>query len=358
MKAALQLQKSLLEDSRRRLEAMKKSSGKKKGVREGLVEVQKRLSEQLERLDRRHDWKKKQWEAEAKTKNQKGQKMWAGKKEQGNQWGGRKEKDNQWDDENKHSSQWESKKDGQKNGKKEHGSKWEGKKDHMKHKDHEESGKWRDGEKEWKHGKNGKNGKDGKENEKHAWKKYHEDWDGKKHERKMERERRKSERPWEAKSFKKSSAHHDHHHHPHHQERDSSEEQHGHKRERVDFWKHQELKLRRNPGPAQACSGASRCAEAEGLVAVELSEFQALLESYLSKLPASTSEGKEELQKLTAGFFPDGVFDHERLLFSDFAEDVADILEDMADVMDDESLEEEMEEFEREALWKFAAAAA
>ncbi|XP_076157360.1 uncharacterized protein pbxip1a isoform X2 [Alosa pseudoharengus] len=355
LKAELQRQKSLLEDSRKRLEGMKRSVGKKKGVREGLVEMQKRLSEQAERLDKRHDWKRNQQQRTETGAKKDQNRKWVGKKEQGNQWGGKKERDEQREDKSdKHKSQWESKK----NGRKEDGGKREGKKDHGKQKHHEEPEKWRGGEKERKNGKNGKDGK--MESKQDAWRKYHEDWDGRKHERREEREKRKSERPWEAKSFKKHSAHHHHHHH-HHQEDRSHEKpsDHKHKHESVDFWKHQEQKLRRNPGPARACSGAAGCAEAEGLVAVELSEFQALLESYLSKLPASTGESKEALLELTAGFFsPDGgVFDHERLLFSDFAEDVADILEDLADVLDD-SLEEEMEEFEREALWKFAATAA
>ncbi|XP_062385025.1 pre-B-cell leukemia transcription factor-interacting protein 1 [Sardina pilchardus] len=356
LKAELQRQKSLLEDSRKRLEGMKRSVGKKKGVREGLVEMQKRLSEQAERLDKRHDWKRKQQQrTEADAKKDQNRK-WMGKKEQGNQWGAKKERDEKREDKSdKHKSQWESKK----NGRKEDGGKWEGKKDHGKPKHHEESEKWRGGEKERKNGKNGKDG--GKtESKQDAWRKYHEDWDGRKHERRVEREKRKSERPWEA---KKDSGHNHHHHQGAHSHEKPSEHkhEHKHKHESVDFWKHQEQKLRRNPGPGRACSGAAACAEAEGLVAVELAEFQALLESYLSKLPppSSTGESKEALLELTTGFFSpgDGVFDHERLLFSDFAEDVADILEDLADVLDD-SLEEEMEEFEREALWKFAATAA
>lgn len=96
---------------------------------------------------------------------------------------------------------------------------------------------------------------------------------------------------------------------------------------------------------------------------MELPEFEELLEGYLSKLEGSSPESKDRIRKLTADFFEDGVFIHDRVDFSDFAEDVADILEDMADVLegkrqqDSDSLEEEMEEFEREALWKFAATA-
>lgn len=97
---------------------------------------------------------------------------------------------------------------------------------------------------------------------------------------------------------------------------------------------------------------------------MERPEFEELLEGYLSKLPeGSSAQGKDKIAKLTADFFQDGVFIHDRVFFSDFAEDVADVLEDMVDVLagdgqrDNDSLEEEMEEFEREALWKFAVTA-
>ena len=55
------------------------------------------------------------------------------------------------------------------------------------------------------------------------------------------------------------------------------------------------------------------------------------------------------------------MFSHDRVPCGEFAGEVADILEDMADLLeggdDDDALEEEMEEFEREALWKFSATA-
>lgn len=276
-KEELKRQKTLLEESRKRLEGMKKQGWNKQGLRESLVEMQKRLSKQVDQLGKREEWKRKHQEHKGEKK----------------EWGRKKEHDSRWK------------------------------------KDEVERGK------EWKHGK---------DKQKDHLKKYKEEWDHKRDERRQERERRQKERPWEAKHSKHH--HHQHHHHHHH--------------EQVDFWKHQEEKLRRNRHPAEGCHGVSNCADAEGLVPVKLVEFQDLLEVYLSKLDGVPQERKESLSRLTAQFFSGGVFAHDRMLFSEFAEDVADILEDLADGLEDkqhdnDSLEEEMEEFEKEALLQFAA---
>ncbi|XP_067281232.1 pre-B-cell leukemia transcription factor-interacting protein 1 isoform X2 [Pseudorasbora parva] len=278
-KEELTRQKDLLEESRRRLEGMKKPGWNKQGLRESLVEMQKRLSKQVDQLGKREDRKRKHQEHKGEKK----------------EWGRKKEHDSRWK------------------------------------KDEAGSGK------EWKHGK---------DKRKDHLKKYKEEWDHKKDERRQEREKRQKERPWEA----KSSKHHQHHHHHHHH------------KEQVDFWKHQEEKLRRNRHPAEGCHGVSNCADTEGLVPVKLVEFQDLLEIYISKLEGVPQESKESLSRLTAQFFNGGFFAHDRMLFSEFAEDVADILEDLADGLEDkehendnDSLEDEMEEFEKEALLKFAA---
>ncbi|XP_051519648.1 pre-B-cell leukemia transcription factor-interacting protein 1 isoform X2 [Myxocyprinus asiaticus] len=276
----LKRQKVLLDESRKRLEGMKKQGWNKQGLRESLVEMQERLSKQVDQLGKREEWKRKHQE-------HKGEKKEFGKK-------------------------------------KEHDSRW--KEEEM------ERGK------EWKQGKDKKNG-----NYKHKehLKKYKEEWDHKKDERRLERERRQRDRPWQGKA-------------PKHQHQD-------HQRKQVDIWKHQEEKLRRNRHPAEGCRGVVNCADAEGLVPVKLVEFQDLLEVYLSKLEGVPQENKETLRRLTAQFFNGGVFAHDRMLFSEFAEDVADILEDLADALEDEqhgkdndSLEEEMEEFEKEALLRFS----
>lgn len=267
----LQRQKTLLEESRKRLEGMKKQGWNKQGLRESLVEMQKRLSKQVDQLGKREEWKRKHQEHNGEKK----------------EWGRKKEHDSRWK------------------------------------KDEVERGK------EWKHGKDKQKG---------YIKKYKEEWDHKRDERRQEREKRQKERPWESKPSK-----HRHYHH-----------------EQVDFWKHQEAKLRKNRHPAKGCHGVSNCADAEGLVPVKLVEFQDLLEVYLSKLDGVPQESKESLSRLTAQFFSGGTFAHDSMLFSEFAEDVADILEDLADGLEDkqhdnDSLEEEMEEFEKEALLQFAA---
>uniref|UniRef100_A0A3Q4HL79 Pre-B-cell leukemia homeobox interacting protein 1a n=1 Tax=Neolamprologus brichardi TaxID=32507 RepID=A0A3Q4HL79_NEOBR len=201
--------------------------------------------------------------------------------------------------------------------------------------------------------KNEKDWKPQKQNShKEAWRKHQDEWESKKGERRMDREERRKEKPWHSRSAK------NHQHQHHHQQ-----PRHPHQHHNNDFWRDQEQKLQRNVRPQLGCTSVEDCASKEGLYPVELSEFEELLEGYLSKLERSSSESKDRFRRLTADYFEDGVFIHDRIRFSDFAEDVADILEDMVDVLegdgkkDDDSLEEEMEEFEREALWKFAATA-
>ncbi|KAK2830506.1 hypothetical protein Q5P01_018437 [Channa striata] len=307
LKEELLRQKNLLEESRKRLEGMKKQGGDRKQVRDSLEQIQRKLSDQVER--------------------------WGKKKPQEPKWKENKGKSNERD-------HWKKeKKEGR-------------------------------GEKEWKHNKEGgrkekeerkvKEGKSQKQNShKEAWRKHQDEWERKKDERRMDREERRKEKPWHSRPGKKSHDHrHEHHHHQHHHHQHQSQ-QHNHN----DFWRDQEQKLQRNIRPQLGCSSVDDCAGKEGLYPVELPEFEELLEGYLSKLEGSSTENKDKLRKLTADFFEDGVFIHDRVLFSDFAEDVADILEDMVDILegkgqkDDDSLEEEMEEFEREALWKFAATA-
>ncbi|KAK9526710.1 hypothetical protein VZT92_015395 [Zoarces viviparus] len=293
LKEELQRQKALLEESKKRLQGMKKDGGNRKRVRDSLEEIQKKLSEQVE--------------------------QWGKRKPQEPKCKGNKGKSNE--------------------------------RDHWKKEDKKE---WR-GEKGWKHSKEGgwrdkeeKERKSPKQNShKEAWRKHQDEWEKKKDERRMDREERRKEKPWQSGPPKNS-------HHQHQQPRQPHPYKH-------DFWRDQEQKLRRNVRPQLGCSSVEDCAGKEGLYPVELPEFEELLEGYLSKLEGSSSESKDKIRKLTAEFFEDGGFIHDRVLFGDFVEDVADILEDMVDVVEDgeddnDSLEEEMEEFEREALWKFAAA--
>lgn len=290
LKEELQRQKVLLEESKKRLEGMKKDGGKR--VRDSLEQIQRKLSEQVER--------------------------WGKKKPQEAKWKGNKGKSNERD-------HW----------KKEEKKEWK----------HSKEGGWRDKEekKEWKPQK--------QNSHKEAWRKHQDEWERKKGERRVDREERRKEKPWHSRPGKNHPHQHQHQHH--HQQPRQPQQHHHH-----DFWRDQEQKLQRNVRPQLGCTSVEDCAGKEGLYPVELSEFEELLEGYLSKLEGSSSDSKDKIRKLTADFFEDGVFIHDRVLFSDFAEDVADILEDMVDVLEgSDSLEEEMEEFEREALWKFAATA-
>ncbi|XP_055731836.1 pre-B-cell leukemia transcription factor-interacting protein 1 [Salvelinus fontinalis] len=306
VKEELQRQKVLLEESRKRLEGRKKDEGYQKRVRESLAEIQRRLSEQVEKMGRRSEGKKKPWESRNKD--------------------GKKDKDNSkghWKNEEKKGE---------------------------KYCKHGMEGRWKEKderkERDWKANK--------ENSHKEACKKSQDEWEKEKNERRLDRDKRKQERPWQSrKDYKKKSNHH-------HQDSNYQEQHQPHQYEHTSFWKHQEEKLGRNVRPLAGCSSVEDCASQEGLFPVELSEFEELLDGYLSKLERATSDSKAEIQKLAAMFFRDGVFVHDKVLFSDFAEDVADILEDMVDILevggqDDDALEEAMEEFEREALWKFAA---
>ncbi|KPP71741.1 hypothetical protein Z043_109317, partial [Scleropages formosus] len=223
----LERQKVLLQESRKRLEEMKVENGGKKGVREGLVEVERRLTEEVEKLGQRR---------EAKRKERHG------------------------------------------------GRKWEGQGD-------------RDVMKKWEEGK--------------------------------------KERHWKSTADKKPlDAAHRHHEHN-------------------DYWKGKKQKLQHYYRAPVNCSDIAACAKQEGLVPVQLADFEGLLASYLEKLGEAESKSKEEIGTLVRDFFVDGVFSHDRISFRDFVEDLADILEDIVEAGGNEELEDEMEEFEREALRKF-----
>lgn len=291
LKDELKRQKELLDESRKRLEGMIRDGSDRKRVRDHLEEIQKELSKKVEK--------------------------WSAKKHREPKGKGPKGKGHEQD-------KW----------KKEEKKKWKGEKDKKHSK----------GDEEWK-GKEDKKKEQKENSHKEAWRKHQDEWERKKGERRRDREERRKEKPWHSRSGKNPHPEYPHHKQQHHQK---------------DFWSDQEQKLRRNLRPL-GCSSVEDCAQREGLYPVELQEMEELLEGYLSKLEGSSPESKEQMRKLVAQFFQDGVFVHDRLLFTDFAEDVADVLEDMVDVLEDggkkkdDSLEEAMEEFEREALWKFAA---
>ncbi|XP_013768277.1 pre-B-cell leukemia transcription factor-interacting protein 1 isoform X2 [Pundamilia nyererei] len=386
LKEELHRQKVLLEESKKRLDAMKKDGGKRKQVRDHLEEIQRKLSKEVEMWGKKKPQESK-WKGNKGKHNERdhykkeergGEKGWKHNNE--GEWRDKEEKkqrkvEKEWKDKE---GEWRHKDESGGRGKKE----WKDKKEEdWRHKDEREQRgekQWKDkkeqdwrhkdereqrGEKQWKDSKeegwrdkeekNEKDWKPQKQNShKEAWRKHQDEWESKKGERRMDREERRKEKPWHSRSAK------NHQHQHHHQQ-----PRHPHQHHNNDFWRDQEQKLQRNVRPQLGCTSVEDCASKEGLYPVELSEFEELLEGYLSKLERSSSESKDRFRRLTADYFEDAVFIHDRIRFSDFAEDVADILEDMVDVLegdgkkDDDSLEEEMEEFEREALWKFAATA-
>ncbi|XP_062421412.1 pre-B-cell leukemia homeobox interacting protein 1b isoform X3 [Pungitius pungitius] len=135
-----------------------------------------------------------------------------------------------------------------------------------------------------------------------------------------------------------------------------------------EYWLQQRLRLQRRPEPPRQCGSSETCARAEGLLPVTFPEFRALLQTYLAKAEEAGADGYErgELDKLASEFFWDGVFAHDQTSFREFVEDLGDILEDLVEGDDDEDnedavggedsdAEEEMEEFEREAMERFSA---
>ncbi|KAM9383788.1 pre-B-cell leukemia transcription factor-interacting protein 1 [Pholidichthys leucotaenia] len=344
LKDELQRQKVLLEESKKRLDGMKKHGGDGKRVRDSLEEIQRKLSEQVERWGAKKPqdskWKGKPSEQDRYKKEKKSErgeaKEWKYDREENTEKRGEKEWKHEKEKERRGEKEWKNKEEKEKRGDKE----WK----------HNKEEKERRGEKEWTGSKGGeRRDREGKEwkppkqnSHKEAWRKHQDEWERKKGERRMDREERRKEKPWHSQPRKDPQQPRQHHN---------------------DFWRDQEQKLQRNIRPQLGCSSLEDCAMKEGLYPVELSEFEELLEGYLSKLEKSSSSNKDRIRKLTTDFFEDDVFIHDRIRFSDFVEDVADILEDMVDVVegnglkDDDSLEEEMEEFEREALWKFSATA-
>ncbi|KAJ8000337.1 hypothetical protein DPEC_G00203780 [Dallia pectoralis] len=401
VKEELQRQKELLEESKKRLEGMKtdrghkKNGGYQKKVRESLAGIQERLTEQVEKMGKRADGKWKSWDNGNKRDGRKGKEDIKdhGSKERkgqeprkhgkGKSEGGPKERDEKtgkdWkaNELNPHKEAWRKKQDD-----------WEGKKD-----DRRVDRDKRKQERPWQTKKDSNHQPQPDSNHQPQPDSNHQPQPDSNHQPQPDSNHQphpdsnhqpQPDSNHQPQPDSNHQPHPDSNHQPHpdsnhqphpdsnhqphpdsnHQPHpDSNHQPHRHHKpqyEQTSFWKHQGEKLGRNVRPLAGCSGAKDCAKQEGLFPVELSEFDELLDGYLSKLERATPESKAELQKLTAKFFQDGVFVHDKVLFSDFAEDVADILEDMADIFeldgqDDEALEEAMEEFEREALWKFTA---
>ncbi|XP_008429933.1 pre-B-cell leukemia homeobox interacting protein 1b isoform X4 [Poecilia reticulata] len=125
-----------------------------------------------------------------------------------------------------------------------------------------------------------------------------------------------------------------------------------------EYWLQQRQRLQHDPKPPQQCDTLETCAQAEGLLPVPLSDFESVLQTYLTKMEEAGVDGSKtsELRKIALEFFKDGMFVHNQRSFQDFVDDLADILEDMVEDGDEEDsdLEDEMEGFEKEVLKMFS----
>nr|XP_033958280.1 pre-B-cell leukemia homeobox interacting protein 1b isoform X2 [Pseudochaenichthys georgianus] len=351
--------------------------------------------EKSSRGDEGKPWKdkaeKKEWKGKSEGKEKAEEKDWnKGKHEkvkEGKQWSGNEEKKD-WkvgkdrEEKNKGNEEW---KKGGKDGFKESGKgKW-GKEDQGEKKE------WVKKESDWK----GKNSKGKGENK---------EWEERKHpERKGKEERKqwKDEKEWKRKDEKKQwekkeepckrEGEKDRKHNGDRKKDASSSQKHksnGHKNhkeeplwvdrkpppthsrpslDQPEYWEQQRDRLQQNPKATQQCSSVETCAQAEGLLPVPLLQFEAILQTYLSRAEeAGVAASKtDELRKLAAKFFKEGYFVHEQTSFTEFVEDLEDILEDMVEGdedaeeehsdLEDSDLEDEMEEFGKEVLKKFAA---
>ncbi|XP_036930375.1 pre-B-cell leukemia homeobox interacting protein 1b isoform X5 [Acanthopagrus latus] len=352
-------------------------------------------NERIEKSERK-EWKEEKELKKARHEKVNEGKQWRGKEEKrdwraGKEHGEKPKSREEW----KGEKEWRKGKDGYKeSGKekwakkdlKEKGEKKEWQKDDWKSKnskDHGKEGKWKGERKPWEESKNhdkerkgkderkqwnenerkSKNGKDDKD-----WKRKDERKQWEKKEEQGKRGGQKEKKDWN-KDKSSSQKHKDEHklnsNHLHEEEHVWGERKppHTHRRpslEQPEYWVRQRDRLQDNPKPAQLCDSLETCAQAEGLLPVPFPDFEAILQTYLAKAEEAGVDAskREELQKLAAEFFKDGLFVHDQMSFTDFVEDLADVLEDMVegDESDEEDsdIEDEMEEFEKEVLKKFS----
>ncbi|XP_039974175.1 pre-B-cell leukemia homeobox interacting protein 1b isoform X2 [Xiphias gladius] len=285
-------------------------------------------------------WEEKNWKERGEKKQWKKDDEWRGKngKDEGKEGKGKGER-KQWGKSENHA--------------KNHGKERKGK---------DERKQWN--ENEWK----SKNGKDDKEwkrkDERKQWEKKEEEW-----KREQKEKRHNGDGKKERSSAQKNKDDHKfsgNRHHDHHEEHVWGDRKatHTHNRpslEQHEYWVQQRGRLQHNPKPPQHCNSLETCAQAEGLLPVPFTEFETILQTYLAKAEQAGVDAskREELKKLAAEFFKNGVFVHDQMSFQDFVEDVGDILEDMVEgdengEEEDSATEEEMEEFEREVMKKFS----
>ncbi|XP_047217453.1 pre-B-cell leukemia homeobox interacting protein 1b isoform X2 [Girardinichthys multiradiatus] len=164
-------------------------------------------------------------------------------------------------------------------------------------------------------------------------------------------------------SLKKTNKHKSRGSHGHQEEHLYGDQKHDHTHRKPsvgqpEYWLQQKERLQHDPRPPQQCNTVETCAQAEGLIPVPLSEFESVLQMYLTKAEEAGVDGTKtvELRKLALESFKDGMFLHDQRSFQDFVDNLADILEDMVEDggEEDSDLEDEMEGFEKEVLKRFS----
>nr|XP_061788967.1 pre-B-cell leukemia transcription factor-interacting protein 1-like [Nerophis lumbriciformis] len=327
-----------------RIERKESESGKREHGRShmGKEKEGKREEEKDLKKERRGD-EGKTWKEQDGKKAHAERKEWKKDKHE-KQWGG-KEKDWRKDEDKslKEKEKWKKKgKDAfmepgeEKNWKSKDGKKGRG--DERKHvEDAKKQAQETDDRKQW--GQKGKNDKDWQKN-------------GDKSKRKVDSgELKDKQSNWHKHKLS------DHHHEGNiWAERKSGQQQSS--ADPANYWTQQRKRLHRKPKQLQHCHSQEACAQAEGLHPVSFSQFQSILQAYLAKAEQAGVDSSKinELQKLAAEFFQDGVFMHDQVNFRKFVKDLSDILEDMVEGDgEDSDLEDEMEAFGREAVQKFLA---
>ncbi|KAM4735325.1 pre-B-cell leukemia homeobox interacting protein 1b isoform 3-T3 [Anableps anableps] len=308
-------------------------------------------------------------------------KEWMGKKEKGEWWGGKHHDQNL-----KGEMEWKKGKHAAKEKQERRDWKEKGDKKDPEWKDkigkgHGKEGKGKGERKQWDNSKSQGKDRMGKD-ERKQWNEYERKSKNGKQEKKLKRKDETSEQfkikeklkekkhsvDWEkdqSHSLKMKNEHKFPGNHGHKEEHLYGEQKphHTHPKPSVgqpEYWLQQRERLQHDPKPPQQCNTLETCAQAEGLLPVPLSEFESVLQTYLTKAEEAGVDGSKtsELRKLTLEFFKDGMFVHNQRSFQDFVDDLADILEDMVEGEDggeeDSDLEDEMEGFEKEVLKRFS----
>ncbi|XP_069552038.1 pre-B-cell leukemia homeobox interacting protein 1b isoform X2 [Brachyistius frenatus] len=352
------------EKDRRKGKHEKVNEGKQwKGKEEH--KVWKRGKDHGEKHEGKEDWKReKDWKKMKYGLKESGKEKWEKKdwKEKGEKKEWKEKEKKEW----KKDLEWRDK-NGKQQGKEGKGTGerklWEDGKNHGKERmGKDERKQWNDNEWKIKNGKHDKERKKKEEKREH-WNKEEDEWKRagqkeKKHNADGGKDKSNSQKSKDEYKFKGNHGHKEEHLYgdqtlPHTHNTPSLGE--------PEYWVQQRERLLHNPKPPQQCNSPETCAQAERLLPVPLSEFEAILQTYLAKAEEAGLDGliMEKLKKLATEFFKDGVFVHDQMSFQEFVEDLGDILEDMVEGDEtgdegDSAIEDEMEGFEREVMEKFS----